>query len=215
MNAYDDSDPGARLAALAGEVETLRQVVGDLGALPGQVRDLADVVAALADLTAPPRSVAVGLPSWLDLDGDFAGTVTVLGELVAWMATVYLRYTDAAGLPECWLWHPDVVEDLLWLHGAWLQAYRGNSASVAAAGDWHDRQRPGVTRRIKAVAGTCSLEAHQPGGDRHRGADPVPLADAIHLIGEWWSADRTSRAPTPDAGHIAAADALRAGRARR
>jgi hypothetical protein len=82
-------------------------------------------------------------------------------------------------------------------------------------GDWHDRQRPGVVRRIRAVAGTCSLEAHQPGGDRHRGPEPVPLAEAIHGIGQWWATGRDAMAPAPDEGDIAAAAALRAPRGRR
>jgi hypothetical protein len=95
------------------------------------------------------------------------------------------------------------------------EAYPAEAASTARAGDWHDRQRPGVVRRIRATAGTCSLEAHQPGGERHRGAEPVPLADAIHLIGEWWATGRQACAPAPDAGHITAAADLRRGRGRR
>ena len=76
--------------------------------------------------------------------------------------------TATPRLPECWLWHPDVVEELLWLSHAWLAAYQGPAASVALAADWHDRLRPGVVRRIKAQAGSCSRERHQtrPGRDR-------------------------------------------------
>ena len=86
----------------------------------------------------------------------------VLGELVAWLELVYLRYPDAAqGLPECWCWHPDVVEELLWLMHAWLAAYQGTAASVGLAADWHDRHRPGVVRRLRGSVGSCSIEAHQ------------------------------------------------------
>lgn len=211
-----DPNPPA-LAALASEVEALRRAVDGLAAVPGQVFDLAGLVAALGESAATAVAPAgpTGLESWLELAGDFADTVAVLGDLIDWMRTVYLRYTDgAAGLPECWLWHPDVVEELLWLRAAWTEAYAG-SRSVVGAGDWHDRQRPGVVRRIRAVAGTCSLEAHQPRGERHRGAEPVPLAEAIHGIGEWWSTDRDAAAPAPDAAHIAAAAAHRAPRGRR
>jgi hypothetical protein len=216
MSAQDNVNPAELLAALAAEVEALRRGVRDLGKVPTQLHDLAGVVAALVDRLGPASTAAGGLPSWLELEGDFADAVGVLGELVAWLQAVYVRYPDAAaGLPECWLWHPDVVEELLWLRGAWLQAYRGEAASVALAGDWHDRLRPGVVRRIRAVAGTCSLEAHQPGGDQHRDAAPVPLAEAIHLLGDWWATDRRSCPPAPDAGHIAAAAALRTPRGRR
>jgi len=53
------------------------------------------------------------------------------------MGAMYLRYPDAAAtLPDCWLWHPDLVEELLWLSHAWTAAYQGPDASVALAGDW-------------------------------------------------------------------------------
>lgn len=216
--APDEQRPEAgALASLAREVEALSRTVKNLAALPIQVEELAQVVAALGrQIAALPRPRPTGSPSWLDAPTEFADAVTVLAELTAWMGEVYLRYADAAAqLPECWLWHPDVVEELLWLWRAWVGAYRDQTASVPLAGDWHDRQRPGVVRRIRAVAGTCSLESHQPGGDRHRGAAPVPLADAIHLIGDWWSSARDGVPPAPDSGHLAAAAALRTPRGRR
>ena len=86
----------------------------------------------------------------------------VLGELCAWLHAIFLRYPDGAvALPVCWLYHPDVIEELLWLMHAWCAAYQGKGASVQLAGDWHDRQRPGVVRRIKSGAGSCSIERHQ------------------------------------------------------
>ncbi len=51
-------------------------------------------------------------PTWAD------------GTLGPWVSGVYLRYSDAVNaFPDCWMWHPDVVEELLWLHRAWLSAY--------------------------------------------------------------------------------------------
>jgi hypothetical protein len=109
-----------------------------------------------------------------------------------------------AGLPECWCWHPDIVEELLWLMHAWCAAYQGANASVTLAGDWHDRQRPGVVRRVRAVAGTCSRENHQtrPGWQRGSTDTPpvVPSADAITLIAAWWGPARDEQAPEPEAG---------------
>jgi hypothetical protein len=212
----DQPRPDPSVAGLARELELIRRAVDGLAAIPSQVADLAGLVAGLADRVGPNRGHGAGLPSWLDLSGDFADVVGVLGDLAEWLRTVYLRYTDgAAGLPECWLWHPDVVEELLWLRAAWTEAYAGESPSAVRAGEWHDRQRPGVVRRIRAVAGTCSLEAHQPPGERHRGAEAVPLAEAIHAIGEWWATNREATAPAPGPEHIAAAAALRAPRRRR
>jgi hypothetical protein len=44
--------------------------------------------------------------------------------------TIFLRYPDGAGaLPECWLYHPDVVEELTWL----LATHGGGDAPAATA----------------------------------------------------------------------------------
>ena len=56
----------------------------------------------------------------------------MLTDLTRWLDDIYLRYADAARtLPECWLWHPEVVEELIWLMHAWLAAYQGDDAVAA------------------------------------------------------------------------------------
>ena len=128
----------------------------------------------------------------------------MLSDLVGWLGEVYLRYSDAArGLPECWLWHPDVVEELVWLRHAWLDAYRSGDATVRAAGDWHDRLRPGVARRITSYTKACSLETHLP--ERAVGATPVPMADATDPIVTWWVNHRTDPGPRPTDQQLQAA----------
>src|SRR5207249_2362910 len=100
--------------------------------------------------------------------------------------------------PECWPWHPDLVEELLWLQQAWQVAYQHRDGSVAAAGDWHDRLRPGVARRIKQAAGLCSLDNHRPNRARHHDTSvAVPPAGWLELIADWWTARRDQPAPTP------------------
>jgi hypothetical protein len=125
----------------------------------------------------------------------------VLDELVGWLQTVYLRYPDGADqLPECWCWHPDVVEELLWLMHAWAAAYQGPQAPVGLVGDWHDRQRPGVVRRIRTTAGSCSFENHQTraGWTRRPSAAPaVPGLDSLGAIAQWWVTRRDQDAPEP------------------
>jgi hypothetical protein len=197
-------DPtAAAVAGLARELEGLRRTVDPLRALDDRVDHLARLVNQLADtLTAlSARPGATPAPTWLMLPVDAAMARRVLDELVAWLAVVYLRYPDAAGsLPECWCWHPDVVEELLWLMHAWLAAYQGPNASITLAGDWHDRQRPGVVRRIRQAAGSCSLENHttRPGWVRHTGAAPaVPGLDALPAIASWWGARRHQPPPEP------------------
>jgi hypothetical protein len=195
------------VAGLAREVEALSRAVEPVKSLPNQVDELARVVQTLAEQTATGMS-AGGAPSWIDLPEDVGAVRSVLEDLTGWMREVFLRYSDAAQqLPECWLWHPDVVEELLWLMHAWLAAYRAEDATVARAGDWHDRYRPGVVKRIKALAGTCSLENHQPRGNRFTEGPIVPLAEAVAPIAYWWATQRAELPPEPAEEHLAAAAA--------
>ncbi|GAA4436081.1 hypothetical protein ACFQV2_00215 [Actinokineospora soli] len=155
------------------------------------------VANAVADHVEQPCCPTTAPASWLTLPADPELARTTLTALCAWTRQVYLRYSDAAaGLPDCWLWHPDVIEELHWLHQAWQAAYHGPTASPVAAGEWHERHRPGVVRRVKAVAGTCSRENHQT--RRRLSAAPVEqLDEAADLIAAWWAADREQPAPEP------------------
>lgn len=197
-----DESPGA-VAGLAREVDALRRALGELTGLPGRVDDLTATVSRLSDTVAAAlsRPGPKPAPSWLSAPADPAGLGELLDGLCAWLHVVLLRYPDAVvALPECWLYHPDVVEELVWLMHAWLDAYQGQTASVQAAGDWHDRQRPGVVRRIKAQAGSCSLLRHVTRPDRDQrpaGAVPVPGTDAVASIADWWAQRRDEPAPEP------------------
>jgi hypothetical protein len=209
-SAYVSADGGA-VAGLAREIEALRQSIDKLRGLPSRVDELAGLVAQLADAVNATPTAAGGVASWLDLPPEVDTTHAVLGELLTWMQVVYLRYPDAAaGLPDCWLWHPNVVEELLWLMQAWLAAYRDDKAAVSLAGDWHDRYRPGVVRRITTTAGRCSLENHQPrDGQPLPGGPVVPVAGAAEQIATWWASARTDPPPEPDEWHLATANARR------
>ena len=191
----------AAVAGLAREVEGLRRsLIGaasaaELARIADLVTDLSTIIAAGGVSPEPPLS-------WLALPAD--GAATLLTDLIGWLGQVYLRYADAArGLPQCWLWHPDVVEELLWLRQAWHSAYQSGEASVRAAGDWHDRLRPGVARRIAAYTKACSLESHLP--DRASAPIPGPMADAIDPIVTWWVNDRTDPGPAPTDQQLQAA----------
>jgi hypothetical protein len=209
-------DTSAAVAALARELERLRRAVDHLLPLSARIDEVAGLVARLAETTAAQRPTPppAGEVSWLDLPPDVDDAEQILSSLVDWMAVVYLRYADAARtLPACWLWHPDVIEELLWLRTAWLGAY-SLTAPASAPGDWHDRQRPGVVRRIRDYAGMCSLENHQPGPDSSGAALTAPAADAAGAIARWWATDRTSTPPAPTSQQLAAAAGPRDGRGR-
>jgi len=119
------------VAGLAREVDGLRRSMDPLAGLPERVDDLTRLVAQLADAVAaaPPRPAPTPAPSWLIAPADPEATAAVLEGLCGWLHAVYLRYRDAA--------------------------YQGPAASVALVGDWHDRQRPGVVRRVGLYAKSC------------------------------------------------------------
>lgn len=201
------------VAALARQVDRLQRAL-DTADVPGvrdELRALAVTVAGLAEEVADLAATGPGrerpTPSWLwpvdpgdpGLAAGVAGQL--LEELIGWAGRVYVQY-DGGRLPECWLWHPAVVEELVWLWQAWRAAYRGPGASVHRAADWHDRQRPGVTRRIAAAAGSCSLREHLDSGP----GPVVPTAGAAVAVAGW-RADPAGPAPVPTAEQIRAADA--------
>jgi hypothetical protein len=215
-------DPAAAVAGLAREVEALRRALDQLRGLPARVEEVADLVTALADATTEPPVTDAGRAAWSwlnlpqaaqsgpDADAVVEDAERLLAELVAWIGRVYLRYADAARtLPACWLWHPEVVEELVWLRAAWLAAYADPRSAISQAADWHDRLRPGVVRRVKDYAGLCSVENHQPARDGDTPADPVPLTSAAGLIAAWWATRRDRPAPAPTAMHVAEAAAQR------
>lgn len=202
-------DPAASAAAVSGlarEVEGLRRRQGELDGLSGKLRNLARVVQDLADQVKATRTPTgsgedAGCRSWLAAPVGPDVVRPVLDELVGWVINVFLHYPDArAVLSECWLWHPDIVEELLWLMTAWQSAYAGETATVFQAADWHDRYRPGVVKRIKTAAGTCSLEKHTKPD-----TDEQPLMDQAtrDQIAQWWGgSDPRGPAPVPTADQL-------------
>lgn len=132
--------------------------------------------------------------SWLlATDPDLA--VADLADLIEWLDGVYLRY-HATSLPSCWLWHPDVVEELWWLRKAHANAYDPELGSWQRVGDWHDRQRPGVVKRINTAVGACDLTQHQPGKPHGRPPVVAPLAGHAEQVAEAWTTGQRSH-PQP------------------
>lgn len=205
MTTGPEQDPMTAVAGLAREVQAMGELLRQLSVLPSRMTELSEVVEHLAGRVAerdlPPE--ADGPSSWLDLVGP---TEPLLADLARWMRRVYLRYPDGAQhLPDCWLWHPEVVEELLWLRQAWAVAYHPGAGTPQLAGDWHDRYRPGVVRRIREQVGACALERH---ADQLPSPD-VPLAEAIDLIASWWGTDRAYPAPPPTGEHLVASERRR------
>lgn len=187
-----DSNGQPQLAALGRQVERLARRQADLDAL---IRQLAEDI---TQLTPPDDGQdwdePTGLASWLATDQPQRARA-LLGELADWLARVYLRY-PGTGLPSCWAWHPAVVEELLWLRNAHHDAYHGRAACWREVGDWHDRQRPGVTARIRKAIGDCELSRHITGGDRRQPPPLAPLATHVGQLAEHWTTHHDTPEPT-------------------
>ena len=199
-----------QVVALGREVESLRRIsdthrgkfraIDDqLGQVESRVGSLAAALAGFADQLAELATGEDGLAqhmSWFEMD-DSAVAYQRLTDLMTWLDRVYLQFPDAV-LPTCWLWHPSVVEELLWLRRSWLEAFTGRTAAVFRVADWHDRQRPGVVARIRALGGgVCSLDQHERGAEQDRQPPTVPIAGAAAGMAAWWTADREDAPPYP------------------
>ena len=195
-NGSHPADPAdARVSALARELERAVRRLAGLEELTGLMDTMLRQLAADIALLAPgPDEEEAPAPvrSWLATN-DPAQAAAQLADLITWVGDVYLRYPGGA-LPSCWLWHPAVVEELWWLRHAHHAAYHDRGACWREVGDWHDRQRPGVARRINQALADCELSRHVPGADRHQPSPAVPLVAAAVEIAEHW----TRRRGTPD-----------------
>lgn len=195
------ADPhAARITALGRELERASRRVTAVEALTRRLdtmlRQLAADVALLTPTGDEPNQTPPPVRSWLSADDPGQASADLV-DLVAWVKAVYVRYPGGA-LPSCWLWHPTVIEELWWLRHAHQAAYHGRGASWRDVGDWHDRQRPGVSRRVSAVLSACELSRHAPGADRHQATAPVPLAAAAADVAEYWTRSRSTPDPTEE-----------------
>lgn len=168
----DDAPLTERVAHLEGEVETLAQNVLYLV----QQRD-------------PSR-----VRSWL-LEDDGENARLLLEDLAGWVGKVWVHYGDQ--LPECWLYHPAIVEELWSVMGVHRACFRkGGTAQMFA--DWHARYRPAAADRIRKYAPSCALSEHQPGETFDPAAVPtVPRTADISSVAAQWISTGTAPYPTP------------------
>jgi hypothetical protein len=173
--------------ALGRELERLTRRVGAAEARTGELADLleqlATDVATLVARAGPGQDEEVR--AWLLIE-DPQQAAEDLTDLVEWLGRVYLRYPDAM-LPSCWLWHPALIEELRWLRCAHREAYDPHRGTWQRAADWHDRLRPGATRRLQTAYGSCELREHTEGGRQRHSPPRVPLTDAVDLTARAWT----------------------------
>lgn len=192
----EPTDP--RLRALARSVDrTGRRVDGVEKLVLQLAADLA-TLARFVRAHAEPDDEADEIPAvraWLLADDADQGAAD-LADLCGWIARVYLRY-PRTDLPTCWLWHPHAVEELWWLRRAHGDAYDPQNGSWLRVGDWHDRQLPGVARRLADAIGSCELALHLPGLRAAGAPRPVPFDDAATAVARTWTGT-AGREPGPE-----------------
>jgi hypothetical protein len=192
-----------RLLGLGRDVERTARRLGDVETLVRQLcADVAGLARRLGAAEAEEESRAVR--AWLLAD-DVDQAAADLADLVEWLDRVYLRYPGAE-LRSCWLWHADVVEELWWLRCAHADAYHPDNGTWQRVGDWHDRQRPGVVRRVGKAIGTCELSLHAPGARRHQAPVGAPLAGAAAAIAAWAAGERSDAPPAPTPAQLIEAE---------
>lgn len=183
------ADPHAPEGALGRDVERHARRLDRVEQL---LRVLSQDITALRDAIAPTEPEQPAVRAWLLTENTDQARAD-LADLIDWLARIYVRYPDAA-LVSCWAWHPPVVEELWWLRQAHHDAYHGPHASYTRAGDWHDRQRLGVVKRIRGWLRDCDLARHQQGLP----ARGVPLVGSADRIATAWTQRRQPPPPTPE-----------------
>lgn len=186
--------PDPEVLALARGVECVIRRLDTLDELVAQLAT--DVTALAARVAGPDPDDDTQTPrAWL-LAQDPRRAAADLKDLVTWMERVYLRYPDAQ-LPSCWLWHPAVIEELWWLRRAHDEAYHPRRGGWQAVGDWHDRYRPGVLKRLTSLVRDCDLSLHLDGAT----TPGAPLADTADLIAHAWTS-QPPILPIPSAAQL-------------
>ena len=138
----DDLDPG-------GDVLALQQIT--------------------AEHTAALEAISVRtpvLPCWAEMDREKAQKAWE--QLVDWLCGVLIvRYPSSAReLRPCWYLHPELVENLSWLHNAWTLAYRDGNSPISLAADWHLYWLPHVMKIAADATRKCyDAGRHDPTAD--------------------------------------------------
>lgn len=198
-----DPDTERQIVALSRAVERSGQRVTKLDAHVHQIAaDVATIAQFLAQAEETPKPPPVR--SWLLADDPEQATAD-LADLTGWIRRVYLRYPDAV-LSACWLWHPEVVEELWWLRRLHADAFDPKEGTWQRVGDWHDRQRPGVAKRVRAAAGHCELSLHRVGNVLAEPAAVAPLVEHAAQLANAWATDTTAPRPEPTDAQLVEAD---------
>lgn len=117
------------------------------------------------------------LPCWAEMDREQA--TKAWDQLVDWLCGVLIvRYpASARTLRPCWYLHPELVENLSWLHNAWTLAYRDGNSSISMAADWHLYWLPHVMR----IAGEATRKCYDAGRHDPNSDPDLTAANAVGI----------------------------------
>lgn len=175
----DDSGLSELQKTVGALARTLDRALRKVDQLDAKLTAIAEGIEEVAAPSRPTEPPAPGMRSWLLADDPYQAAAD-LEDLTAWVWRVYLWWPEA-WLSSCWLWHPEVVEELWWLRVAHADAYDPETGTSLRVADWHDRLRPGVAKRVRAVVGKCELNRHIPYNGRPvEVTPPGPPALARH-----------------------------------
>jgi hypothetical protein len=211
------------LLAIAREIEVLRRKVDQIAKSAEQSaeetgRALGEIVDRLEGLTTASdqdEDDEPALVSWFDVRGGEQGAIDLdaeqlLAKLHDWMNAVLFRFPDSAKQlgESCWLWHPEVVEELLTLRAAWIEAYQ-TAPSPRAAMEWLSKHRPDCMTRLKTYLAACSIDRHGAGDTRIAPTVPLAAEEQVSAMAAWWVQGGRSTPPRPSPGLLAEVDARR------
>jgi hypothetical protein len=107
----------------------------------------------LADRDGGDELIGVVVVNWRDAGEE--ETAEALHELSAWVTWLVARYNvDTRKIPDCWIDHTDLIEELSALHTAWQVAFDQTDGGYGPVG-WHERLAAAFGR--SAFKDRCSI----------------------------------------------------------
>ena len=132
---------------------TIEQLIDAVNLHTELLREMADQVKTLQS-----GESKTGKGGWTAYGSDQArldSRVMALRDWLRWAHPVLFEPNLPDPFPACWSSHPGVVEELLALHAAWVNAYAGDPSEAMIA--WHDRWlRPSLDRMWQYGLNSCS-----------------------------------------------------------
>lgn len=184
---------GRELDRISRRVQALGEAKGWDDESRGLWRALRHLDDGLTALLAP--ATKEGSSAWLLQVGEEPEKLAErLAGLVEWLDKVFVRYPGSE-LSNCWLWHPWIVEELLWLRAYHAQAY-GPQGNPTAQGMWHDQSLPRLLERIRKHP--CDLSKHVPAGQAAKDPVAAPLAGHINAVAAAWTTTGLPPEPTDE-----------------